>query len=60
PYDPAKAKEYLAKAGYPSGLSVEMNCQNGKYPMDKEIAQILAQQLSQVGIKVTLMPLEFG
>lgn len=60
PYDPAKAKDYLAKAGYPSGVSVEMICQNGKYPMDKEIAQVLAQQLSQVGIRVTLKPTEFG
>lgn len=59
-YDPAKAKEYLAKAGYPSGVSVDMVCQNGKYPMDKEIAQVIAQQLAQVGIKVNLKPTEYG
>lgn len=59
-YDPVKAKEYLAKAGYPSGISIDMVCQNGKYPMDKEIAQVIAQQLAQVGIKVNLKPTEYG
>jgi peptide/nickel transport system substrate-binding protein len=59
-YDPAKAKEYLAKAGYPNGITVDMVCQNGKYPMDKEIAQVIAQQLAQVGIRVNLKPTEFG
>ena len=55
-YDPAKAKEYLAKAGYPNGITVDMVCQNGKHPMDKEIAQVIAQQLAQVGIRVNLKP----
>lgn len=58
PYDVEKAKEYLTKAGYPDGIDIQIECQNGLNPFDKEIAQVVGQQLNEVGIRATVQPLE--
>lgn len=60
PYDVAKAKEFLAKAGFPNGTSIDFVCQNGTYPLDKDIAQAIAQQLAAVGIKANVKPTEYS
>lgn len=60
PYDPAKAKALLKEAGYPDGLELTMDSPNGRYLMDKEIAEAVVGQLAQVGIKVKLSVLEWG
>ncbi len=51
-YNPAKAKELLAKAGYPDGkgLSLVVNAPIGRYNKDKEIGEAVAGQLQAVGI----------
>jgi peptide/nickel transport system substrate-binding protein len=50
-HDLAKAKELLAKAGYPDGKGIDMliNAPIGRYNKDKEIAEAIAGQLSQTG-----------
>lgn len=48
-YDPAKAKELLAAAGYANGFDLEMWSYR-----DKEIAQAIAADLGKVGINVEL------
>lgn len=53
-YDPAKAKELLAEAGYADGFEMELNTD----PTLKEIAEALAGQLSQVGITAKVNVLE--
>jgi peptide/nickel transport system substrate-binding protein len=55
PYDPAKAKEYLAKSGY-DGKPIEIMVPAGDAPR-KQIAQILQQNWSAVGINSTLLEL---
>ena len=57
-YDPEKAKELLAEAGYEDGFTLKIEAPTGKYLMDAEIAQAISAMLSQVGITVDLQLLE--
>jgi peptide/nickel transport system substrate-binding protein len=54
PYDPAKAKELLAQAGFPNGFEATFHGSQGRYPKDKEVAEVIVAQLGQVGIKAKL------
>jgi glutathione transport system substrate-binding protein len=58
PYDPKKAKELLAAAGYPNGFETEMWSQNNTQAIRSQ--QFLQQQLGAVGVKVKVVPLESG
>lgn len=56
-YDPERARELLAEAGYPEGLEVNFWGPNGKYLKDKEIQEAIGAQLAEVGVKVNhIMP----
>lgn len=59
-YDPTKAKELLAKAGYPNGFTVTFKYPSGRYPQDRELGQAIADQLSQVGVQTKQEALESG
>ena len=50
-YNPAKAKELLAQAGYPNGFELTLAGPNDRYVNDEQIVQAVAQMLSAVGIK---------
>jgi peptide/nickel transport system substrate-binding protein len=54
PYNPAKAKELLAEAGYPDGFEVKLDCPNNRYNNDEKICQAVVGMLGKVGIKVNL------
>jgi peptide/nickel transport system substrate-binding protein len=58
PHDPARAKQLLAEAGYPSGFDVTLDCPNNRYINDEEICLAVAAMLARIGIqtKVTTMP----
>ena len=60
PYDPEKAKELLAEAGYASGLSLVYDTPSGRYPMDKQVSEVVASMLEAVGIDVKLQVHEWG
>ncbi len=60
PYDPAKAKRLLADAGYPNGLDVDLEVPLGRYLQAPDIAQIVAAQLGDIGVRVKLVEEEFG
>jgi len=60
PYDPAKAKELLARAGYPHGFTIGLHASSGRYARDRELSQALAGQLARVGITVRVQNLEVG
>lgn len=60
PYDPEKAKALLAEAGYPDGFNVKFITPIERYGMDKEISQIVAQYLADVGVKTEFEAIEWG
>lgn len=53
-----KAKELLAEAGYPNGFSMTITVPSN-YTQHVETAEVLMQQLSQVGITAKLNPIEW-
>ncbi|HLH24325.1 MAG TPA: ABC transporter substrate-binding protein [Chloroflexota bacterium] len=57
-YDPARARQLLAQAGYPDGFAMDLYHPVGRFTNDVDIAAALAAQLGQVGIQVTLKPTE--
>ena len=60
PYDPEKAKELLNDAGFGSGFELEYYSPTGRYPKDREVAQVIVEQLSKVGIKAILKTPEWS
>jgi len=60
PYNPQKAKELLAEAGYPQGLAVSFDGLSGRYNNDKQIEEAIVGQLGQVGVRTQLNVMDFG
>ncbi|MCT4556151.1 MAG: ABC transporter substrate-binding protein [Pelagimonas sp.] len=53
-YNPERAKELLAEAGYPNGFTVEFAAPADRYANGARVAQAVTQYLSRIGIKVNL------
>jgi peptide/nickel transport system substrate-binding protein len=54
-YNPAKAKQLLAKAGYPNGFSFTVEYINSQ-PQAGIALQAVAQEYAAIGVKMTLLP----
>ena len=52
PYDPQRAKQLLAEAGYPNGFGLTIHAPNDRYVNDEKIAQAVAQMLARIGLKM--------
>lgn len=59
PHDVAKAKELLAQAGYPDGFDMTISVPNNYQP-HMATAEVVAEQLREVGINVTIQPVEWS
>ena len=59
PYDPAKAKQLLADAGYPNGFEATIKV-TAQYPYTVRTGEVLAEQLAKVGIRAKLEQIEWG
>ncbi|RVT86532.1 hypothetical protein DXV76_00080 [Rhodobacteraceae bacterium CCMM004] len=60
PYDPEKARELLAEAGYPDGFEISFKCPSGRYAQDREVCEAVAGMLADVGVQTNLVLLEPG
>jgi peptide/nickel transport system substrate-binding protein len=52
PFDPARARQLLAEAGYPNGFAITLDCVNVAWR--ENVCQAAAAMLTQVGIRATL------
>ena len=59
-HDPARAKELLAKAGYPNGFTVTMDATNGVYVADRDTAQSAQAYFAAIGVTLKELTVEFG
>lgn len=56
PYDPDKARQLLADAGYADGLSTKFEITSGNRMKDTELAQVIQAMLADVGVTLELLP----
>lgn len=59
-YNPDRARELLAEAGYPDGLEATMVYGSPRYPLHPQILTAIQAQLQEVGIELELVALEWG
>ena len=59
-YDPEKAKQQLTEAGFANGFEIDYYSPTGRYPKDREVAQVIVEQLSKVGIRANLKTPEWS
>lgn len=60
PYDPEKAKSLLTEAGVKPGTTIKLWTPEGRYLMDRQIAEFVQANLEAVGLKVEFQKWEWG
>ncbi len=59
-YDPDKAMELLADAGYEDGFEIELYHPTGRYPQDATVAEAVQAMLAEVGVQANLTTYDWG
>ena len=60
PYDPERARQRLAEAGYPDGFTTTLYSPTARYPLDIQTSEAIQSQLAEVGINATIETLEWN
>ena len=58
PYDPARAKQLMAEAGFPNGVDIEIQSGNGIHLNDRQLTDAVALMLQEVGVRAKVGVLE--
>jgi peptide/nickel transport system substrate-binding protein len=58
-FDPRQAKQLLADAGHPDGFELDYTYTTGRYPLDKQAGEAMANYLRAVGLKVNERAVDF-
>ena len=59
-YDPDRARELLAEAGYPNGFDIGFACPSGAYTNFEQVCEAVAAQLAEVGVNASLDVMDSG
>lgn len=59
-YDPERAQELLAEAGYEDGFSFTMGSPDGRYLNDRQVAEAVVGQLAEIGVTADLRVQEWS
>ena len=59
-YDPDRARELLAEAGFPDGFDIGFACPSGAYTNFEQVCEAVAAQLGEVGVNASLEIIESG
>ncbi len=60
PYDPARARQLLADAGYANGIDVTLHAGMGTMVNDKHLVEAIADMWAKVGIRAKVQMMEMG
>jgi dipeptide transport system substrate-binding protein len=63
PYDPARAKQLLAEAGYPNGFSTDLwaiPVARAYMPNGRRAAEMIQADWAKIGVKVNIVTFEWG
>lgn len=60
PYDPDRAQALLKQSGADLSKPIELDVPTGTYLQSNEVAQVVAGQLSDLGLKVSINEMEFS
>lgn len=58
--DIKRAKELLAEAGYANGFDITLTTPEARYLRDKQVSEVIQQQLKKIGINVQVNVMEWG
>lgn len=53
-YDPERARELLAEAGYPGGFRITLHGSNDRYLNDSKIVQAIGQMWTRIGVQTAV------
>lgn len=59
-FDQEKAKALLAEAGYADGFTLTLSTPEGRYAMDRQVAEVIQAMLMEVGITAEINVLDWG